>query len=31
VSGVAASTWSANRIDLFAIGTDSAMWHMWWG
>jgi hypothetical protein len=23
-------TWSANRIDCFARGTDSAMYHKWW-
>jgi hypothetical protein len=23
-------SWSANRIDCFARGTDGAMWHQWW-
>ena len=23
-------SWSANRIDCFARGSDSAMWHRWW-
>ena len=23
-------SWSANRIDCFARGTDNAMWHRWW-
>lgn len=22
--------WSANRLDIFGIGTDNACWHMWW-
>jgi len=20
-----------NRLDIFAMGTDSALWHRWWG
>ena len=24
------TTWSADRIDCFARGTDAAMWHRWW-
>ena len=24
-------SWSPNRIDVFAVGTDSGMWHRWWG
>jgi hypothetical protein len=31
VSPVSATTWSANRIDAFAIGTDSGMYRQWWG
>ncbi|KAH6855412.1 carbohydrate-binding protein [Chaetomium sp. MPI-CAGE-AT-0009] len=27
---VTAVSWGANRIDLFALGTDNACWHKWW-
>src|ERR1700743_3579982 len=30
VSGPAVSSWSANRLDVFAPGTDNHMWHKWW-
>ncbi len=23
-------SWGPNRIDLFAVGTDHALWHKWW-
>ncbi len=23
-------SWSSDRIDFFARGTDRAMWHRWW-
>ncbi len=23
-------SWSANQLDIFAVGTDSALWHRWW-
>jgi hypothetical protein len=26
-----ATAWAANRLDIFAMGTDSALWHRWWG
>ena len=26
----AAISWAPNRLDIFAIGTDSAVWHRWW-
>ena len=29
-SNPTAVSWGANRIDVFARGTDSAMWHRWW-
>ncbi len=29
-SNTSCTTWSANRIDCFARGTDNAMWHRWW-
>jgi hypothetical protein len=22
--------WAPNRLDIFAVGTDSALWHQWW-
>ena len=25
-----AVTWGPNRLDVFAVGTDHAMWHRWW-
>ena len=28
--GVTVSSWAANRLDCFVVGTDSAMWHRWW-
>jgi hypothetical protein len=28
--GVAVSSWAANRLDCFVIGSDNAMWHKWW-
>ena len=30
VSAPAAVSWGPNRIDCFAAGTDSALWHKWW-
>jgi hypothetical protein len=24
------SSWGANRLDVFARGTDNALWHKWW-
>ena len=29
-SAPAVSSWSANRLDVFARGTDNALWHKWW-
>ena len=26
----AASSWSADRIDVFAPGRDGRVWHRWW-
>jgi len=26
-----AAAWAANRLDIFVAGTDSALWHKWWG
>ena len=26
----AASSWSADRLDVFAAGTDGLTWHRWW-
>ena len=26
-----ATAWAPNRLDIFAVGTDSALWHRWWG
>jgi hypothetical protein len=23
-------SWAPNRLDIFAVGTDSALWHRWW-
>ena len=31
LGAVDATAWAANRLDIFAVGTDSAMWHRWWG
>ena len=30
VSPPQAVTWGPNRLDLFALGTDHALWHRWW-
>jgi hypothetical protein len=30
VSDPDAVSWDSNRIDVFARGTDNAMWHKWW-
>jgi hypothetical protein len=30
VGSVAASSWSADRIDVFAEGRDGLTWHRWW-
>jgi hypothetical protein len=27
---LAATAWSANRLDIFVRGTDGAVWHKWW-
>ncbi len=29
-SAPAAVSWDRNRLDVFALGTDSAVWHRWW-
>jgi hypothetical protein len=29
-SGAGVSSWGANRLDIFARGADSALWHRWW-
>lgn len=29
-AGPAVSSWSANRLDVFAKGTDNQLWHKWW-
>jgi hypothetical protein len=29
-TGIAATSWGNNRIDLFVNGTDGAIWHKWW-
>ena len=29
-SAPAASSWAANRLDVFVRGTDNALWHKWW-
>ena len=26
----AAVSWGPNRLDIFTVGTDSALWHRWW-
>ena len=26
----AASSWGADRLDVFAAGTDGLTWHRWW-
>lgn len=30
-SGPAAISWGPNRIDIFVIGADKNLWHLWWG
>ena len=30
LSAPEAVTWGPNRLDVFAVGTDHAMWHRWW-
>jgi C1A family cysteine protease len=30
LSGATAASWAANRLDVFATGTDNGMWHRWW-
>jgi hypothetical protein len=29
-SEVSAVSWRKNRLDLFAVGGDNALWHRWW-
>src|SRR5699024_3117652 len=29
-SAPAAASWQPNRLDVFARGTDNALWHIWW-
>jgi hypothetical protein len=29
-SAPAASSWGADRLDVFAVGVDDAIWHRWW-
>lgn len=29
-SSPAVASWAPNRLDLFVVGTDSALWHKWW-
>lgn len=29
-SAPAAASWGGNRLDVFARGTDNALWHRWW-
>ena len=31
ISSPAAVSWGPNRIDVFARGTDNALWHKFWG
>ena len=26
----AVASWGANRLDIFVVGTDQALWHRWW-
>jgi hypothetical protein len=28
---VEAVSWASNRLDIFGVGGDSAIWHRWWG
>jgi len=30
-NSVDAVAWAANRLDIFGVGTDSALYHRWWG
>ena len=30
-SGPGAVSWGPDRLDVFAMGTDSSMYHPWWG
>ena len=30
MSPVSAVSWGSNRLDLFALGVDHALWHKWW-
>jgi hypothetical protein len=30
-TGAAAVSWGPNRIDIFVIGEDGNLWHLWWG
>jgi hypothetical protein len=29
-SGPGAASWASGRLDVFARGTDSALWHIWY-
>jgi hypothetical protein len=29
-SSPSVSSWAANRLDVFVLGTDNAIWHAWW-
>ena len=29
-SAPSVSSWAPNRLDVFARGTDNALWHIWW-
>jgi hypothetical protein len=31
LNAIDAVAWAANRLDIFVVGTDSALWHRWWG
>jgi hypothetical protein len=31
VNAIDACAWAANRLDIFVAGTDSALYHRWWG
>ena len=30
ISSPDAASWASNRIDVFAVGEDDALWHRWW-
>jgi len=30
IFGPAVCSWAANRLDVFGVGIDRALWHMWW-